>query len=161
MIPAEEGALDTYQWRLRALGSYLDSEPSYRVCLVEIPDGFLVRLQRGLYKFEVQDIRFDHDKLREQLDALFQRHKWTASAHRGGIWQAFPNGHADFFRALGYELDQESARDVLIEELDDGMLVLYSKPADGGWQRRMVNLSVADVEKILNAAFERRRAVQS
>src|SRR5690349_3979474 len=45
---------NTYQWLLRALGAYLDEEPSCRISLAEVSDGFLVRLQRALHKLDPQ-----------------------------------------------------------------------------------------------------------
>lgn len=154
--PAEVGHRDTYQWLLRALGAHLDQQPSCRISLVELPDGFLVRLQRVLHKFEPEIVRFDRDTLHEQLDQLFAQHKPAARTFHQGVWSAFPNGHADFFRALGYELDQESARNVMLDELEDGMVVTYSRPEGDGWEKRVVLLERSDIESILNAAFERR-----
>lgn len=158
--PAEMGRTDTYQWLLRGLGAYLDEQPSCRISLAEIPDGFLVRLQRALHKLEPEIVKFDHDSLREQLEQLFETKKHTGRVRHQGIWANFPNGHADFFRALGYELDQEKARNVLIDELEDGIVVTYTHPEDNGWGKRLVFLTVDDIEKILNAAFERRQRQQ-
>lgn len=154
--PAETGHWDTYQWLLRALGAHLDQEPSCRISLVEVPEGFLVRLQRVLHKFEPEIIRFEREMLHQELDHLFQQHKPASRTFHQGVWSAFPNGHADFFRALGYELDQESARNVMLDELEDGMVVTYSRPDGDGWQKRVVVLERGDIESILNAAFERR-----
>jgi hypothetical protein len=46
-------------------------------------------------------------------------------APHAGIWSSFPNGHEDFFRALGYTLDSEQAANVSIDELPDGFAVSY------------------------------------
>ncbi|HZU11662.1 MAG TPA: hypothetical protein VFB58_02395 [Chloroflexota bacterium] len=155
-IPAEQGKLHTYQWLLRALGAYLDMHPSCRISLAEVPGGFLVRLQRVLHKLEPEVYKFHHDSLKEQLDLLFEQKRASGPVHHQGVWAPFPNGHADFLRALGYELDQEGARNILIDELEDGIVVTYSKPDGPDWQKRMVFLAVSDMESILNAAFERR-----
>jgi hypothetical protein len=151
---------DTYQWLLRALGAYLDEEPSCRISLAEVSDGFLVRLQRALHKLDPQVEHFKRDTLHEQIDKLASSRKTPARARHQGVWASFPNGHQDFFRALGYELDQANARGILVDELEDGVVVTYSYPdtSQGSkWKKRMVVLGVGEIEAILNAAFERRK----
>jgi hypothetical protein len=125
-----------------------------------MPDGFLVRLQRALHKLEPQVLHFERDRLKEQLEQLGRQRKSVGRSRHQGIWSAFPNGHQDFFRALGYELDQASARNVLIDELEDGIVVTYTYPETSngsGWKKRMVVLRLHEIEAILNAAFERRQ----
>jgi hypothetical protein len=159
-MSTEVDQADTYQWLLRALGAYLDEQPSCRISLAEMPDGFMVRLQRALHKLEPQVIHLSRDTLKEQLAELKAQRKVRNRARHQGIWSSFPNGHQDFFRALGYELDQASARNVLIDELEDGIVVTYTYPDatnGNGWKKRMVVLRLDEIEAILNAAFERRR----
>ncbi|HEX6506202.1 MAG TPA: hypothetical protein VF221_01090 [Chloroflexota bacterium] len=151
---------NTYQWLLRALGAYLDEEPSCRISLAEVSDGFLVRLQRALHKLDPQVEHFKRETLKEQLEKLSTQRKPSSHARHQGVWSSFPNGHQDFFRALGYELDQASARGILIDELEDGIVVTYSYPdtSNGAkWKKRMVVLGLSEIEAILNAAFERRQ----
>lgn len=159
MPGAEAGQEQTYQWLLRSLGAYLDREPSCRISLAEVDDGFIVRLQRALHKLDPQVEHFKRATLVEQLTELMnQPHSGQRTRHQG-VWSKFPNGHQDFFRALGYELDQSSARVILIEELEDGVVVTYNYPdSENGshWKKRMVVLGVDEIEAILNAAFERR-----
>ena len=155
--PTQHDRINTYQWLLRALGTYLDEQPTCRISLAEVPGGFLVRLQHALHKLEPEVVKFDRAMLKEQLDLLFQQHKPVQRSRHQGIWADFPNGHADFFRALGYELDQAGAKNVLIDELEDGIVVTYSKDEDGSWSKKMVFLGKQDIERILNAAFDRRR----
>lgn len=153
-VPSDR--MNTYQWLLRALGAFLDRQPSCRISLAESPTGFVVRMQRALHKLEPEVHRFDREGLREQLEALYQQHRSQERIHHQGIWASFPNGHADFFRALGYELDQENARHVLIDEMEDGIAVVYATGDGNNLKRRMIFLTLEDIEKILNVAFERR-----
>lgn len=153
------GQEHTYQWLLRALGAYLDEEPSCRITLAEVPDGFLVRLQRALHTLDPQMEHFKRETLVEQLNGLVTRPRPQTRIRHQGVWSRFPNGHQDFFRALGYELDQSSARGILVEELEDGLVVTYNYPdSENGnrWKKRMVVMDVDDIEAIINAAFERR-----
>ena len=153
----ELGREDTYQWMLRAIGAFMDDEPSCRISLVEIPDGFVVRLQRHLHKLDPLVYHFDRTRLKDQLHALAQqRPKSTARPRHQGVWANFPNGHQDFFRALGYELDEASARDILVDEMEDGILVTYRPPSTIGTQKRVVELHSDEIETILNDAFARR-----
>ena len=155
---AEEGRNKSYQWMLRALGAFLDEEPSCRITLSEVPDGFLVRMQRALHKLEPSVIHFKHETLVQQLEHLMQQRPSGANrAHHQGIWSHFPNGHQDFLRALGFELDQSGAHGILIDELEDGIVVTYNVPDGGTWRNRIVVLGLPEIEEILNAAFERRK----
>jgi hypothetical protein len=160
MPGAELGRENTYQWLLRALGAYLDEQPSCRISLAEVSDGFLVRLQRSLLKLEPQVEHFKRETLVEQLEQLFtQPRRASGQIRHQGVWSAFPNGHQDFFRALGYELDEASARGILVDELEDGIVITYSYPDPqngSAWKKRMIVLGISEIEAILNAAFERR-----
>jgi hypothetical protein len=157
---AENGQEQTYQWMLRALGAFLDQEPSCRISLAEVPEGFVVRLQRGLHKLEPTVLRLSRRTLVAHLGQLKQ-HRPSAQTrpHHQGIWTHFPNGHQDFFRALGYELDQASAHGILLDELEEGLVVTYScpDPETGARRKRMVSLRLPEIEQVLNAAFERRQ----
>jgi hypothetical protein len=159
-MSVDTGQENTYQWLLRALGAYLDEEPSCRISLAEVSDGFLVRLQRALHKLDPQVEHFKRDSLQEQLTRLRTERKQGVRARHQGVWSSFPNGHQDFFRALGYELDQAQARGILIDELEDGVVVTYSYPdtsMGSKWKKRMVVLGITEIEAILNAAFDRRK----
>lgn len=164
-MSVEQAPSNTYQWMLRALGAYLDEEPSCRISLTEVPDGFLVRLQRALHRLEPQVVHFKRETLKEQLNQLTQQKKPMGSRpHHQGVWSYFPNGHQDFLRALGYELDEASAQNVFLDELEDGFVVTYTCPdtaGSSGWTKKMVVLGIEQIEAILNAAFERRKKAPS
>lgn len=157
---SEAGKEHTYQWMLRALGAFLDEQPSCRISIAEVPDGFLVRSQRTLHKLEPVVLHFRQDRLTEQLHRLMleKRHP-QPQAHHQGVWSHFPNGHQDFLRALGYELDDAGASGILVDEIEDGVVVTYSylDSTDGQWHKRIVVLGIPEIEEILNAAFERRK----
>lgn len=150
----------TYQGMLRALGAYLDQEASCRITLVEMPDGFVVRMQRHLHKVEPVAWHIRHEDLQDRLRKLMTDHsKRPHNIRHQGIWARFPNGHQDFFRALGFELDDAGARQVLIDELEDGLLVTYKyrdQASDEVWRKRTIKLGESEIEAVLNAAFERR-----
>lgn len=149
----------SYQSMLRTLGSYLDEEPNCRISIVEVPDGFLVRMQRTVYKLEPRVEHFKRDTLVQRVDQFIRTQQSTGVRQRHqGIWAQFPNGHQDFLRALGYEFDGSQARNIVVDELEDGVNLTYTQPAaEGGWDTRAVFLSIEAIETILNEAFNRRR----
>jgi len=158
-MTGEQNRMNTYQWMLRGLGSYLDQQPSCRITLTEVPDGFLVRLQRALHKLDPQILHIKREQLEEQLEQLMREHKRSDPPKHQGVWSYFPNGHQDFFRALGFELDEANAHSIFLDELEDGFVITYSCPGEsnnGAWSKKMIRLGVPEVETILNAAFDRR-----
>lgn len=160
---AEPGREQSYQWMLRALGAYLDEESSCRITLAEVEDGFIVRLQRYLHKMEPLVFRLERATLQQELERRMRdRNPTRTHARHQGVWAHFPNGHQDFFRALGYELDEAGARGILIDELEDGIVVTYRRADDGGEAEKQMTLLTEDkIEDILNTAFERRKQGQS
>jgi len=156
----EAGQETSYQWMLRALGAFLDEEPTCRITIAELSDGFLVRLQRALHRLEPQVFELTRKDLVEQLRRRAEGRKGESGpVHHQGVWAHFPNGHQDFFRALGYELDDASAHGILIEEVENGIVVTYSYPDkdSSGERKRQLFLGVQEIEQILNSAFERRQ----
>lgn len=154
--PVRHDRVETYEWLLRALGAFLDHQPTFRISVAEVQNGFLVRLQHVLGEIEPEVLRFDRDTLVAQLDQLYERHKPIPHARHQGLWASFPSGHSDFFRALGRELDSAGARDILIDELEDGVVVTYATARDGNRSKQAISLTRPDIERILNAAFGRR-----
>jgi hypothetical protein len=155
----------TYQQLFRAVGAYLDRMPSCRITLAELSDGFLIRLHHRLHASETQTMHLQRGTLGQliaHLETLAgDLARETVPAHKPqGLWAMLPNAHQDVFRALGYELDEAGARNVLIDELEEGMLLIYTYPEsheEASWSKRVVVLGLDELETILNTAFERRR----
>jgi hypothetical protein len=147
----------TYQSMLRAIGAFLDTQPSYYLAVAEVPDGFLVRTHRSAHAPVPTVLHLTRTALGEQLEQL-RASKPHQRVVQPRLWSRFPNGHQDFLRALGYELDEASARVILLEELEDGIVLTYCspQPETGVVRKRLVVLGLPEIEAILNAAFERR-----
>jgi hypothetical protein len=78
-----------------------------------------------------------------------------------GIWANFPNGHEDFFRAMGYRLDKEHGSSLSVEELPEGVAVSYMRPQlDDALQVEKAHMVLAysDIEHMLEDARRRRTA---
>jgi len=156
---AETGQNDSYQSMLRALGTLLDVEPSCRIAVTEVSDGFVVRTQRSVHTLEPRVRHFDRATLAEQLDRLSNERTRTVDRVRhAGMWSHLPGGHQEFLRSLGFELDEVLAHGIVIEELEDGIVLTYSYPDSETktWRKRMVVLGVSEIEEVLNTAFNRR-----
>lgn len=150
---------ESYELVLRALGAYLDQEQSDHITLVEVPGGFLLRKQRSLNtttETVVQHVTLE--ALRKLLEHLEHERPRSRRVRHPGLWASFPQGHQDFFRALGHELDALSARSIAIDEADDTLAVTYQRPGDNGhaYRKCITILQREQIEQIVNAAFERR-----
>jgi serine/threonine protein kinase len=150
--------LTGYEHVLRAIGTYLDQEPTDRITLMEGSDGFLLRKQRSLHTTQTVMVHFQRDQLERLVERLQRETPRRRRIRHPGLWARFPQGHQDFFRALGHELDAVAAHDVVLDEGQDSLLVTYSRPGDSRDEegRHLVILQVEDIERILNVAFERR-----
>ena len=104
-------------------------------------------------------LHFNRTTVLERFKQIRAR-KPSKRALQPGVWSGFPSGRQDFLRALGHELDQVSAQAILVEELEDGIVLTYRypEPEAGGWRKRLLVLGLPEIEAILNAAFERRKA---
>jgi hypothetical protein len=149
----------TYQELLRAVGAVLDGDNAGKITIVEAGDGFVVRRQR--FRHTVVDQAVTHltrETLGRQALKLREGRPASRVSRRPGLWSSFMHSHQDFLRSLGYELDSVSARQVVIDELYDGLLLSYLQPmAEGRTEVRSLALTKGDVELILNEAVRRRR----
>jgi len=148
----------SYESALRAIGRYLDAEPTYHSSILEVPDGFTVRSQPVRHRATGKVTHFDWRKLWD-LAVLHTaaRSFGRRKAPHAGIWSSFPNGHEDFFRALGYTLDSEGATNVSIDELPDGFAVSYVR-SDGrhAFEKCHRLYRAEEIERLLKSAVARR-----
>lgn len=158
------GSKFSYYVMLRALGAWLDEERPKRFTVLETVDGFSVVLtQNGSGKPQLTEVHFDRDTLSEREKRLREKRRILGSPFGGGnntTWSLAPSGRQDFFRALGYELDDAQASGIILDELDDQLLLTYSyvDPAQGYlWHKRLVQLGHDEIAKILDVARERRQ----
>ncbi len=148
----------SYERALRVIGRHLDAEPAYHTSVLEVPDGFTVRSQPVRHRSSGKVTHFDWRRLAD-LAVLHTaaRNFGKRRAPHAGIWASFPNGHEDFFRALGYTLDSEQAANVSIDELPDGFAVSYVR-ADGrhAFEKHHRLYRAEEIEDLLKSALARR-----
>jgi hypothetical protein len=142
------------------MGAILDESTTGSIGIIEVEDGFLVRAERSNQTIvEVAVNHLDRQALERHAGELRRTRRPPWRRHHPGIWSNFPVTHQDFFRALGYELDSVSARNVVIDEVTDGLLIWYESDAEDGSSVVMhrIALGAAEIEEILNEAVRRRR----
>jgi hypothetical protein len=157
-MASQSGQEVSYQRLLRALGGYLDQEPPGRFKVIEVLDGFTLVLERGAGKPLLQQVHFERTTLAEQAEQLV-RGRRVFSRTSNHSWPLCRAGHQDLLRALGYELDDSEAREISMDEFEDGLLVTYSylDPTQGySWRKHSVTLRGTDMDEILKAARNRK-----
>jgi hypothetical protein len=160
MVDLEPRTEIGYEKGLRVIGRYLDSEPSYHVSVLEVADGFAVRAHGTSDRAEGRSALFPWERLRDLV--IFQAAGRGVSARRrrrGEVWDKFPNGHEDFFRALGHELDVELARSLSLDEIPEGIAVSYMRPRSkggGSFEKYHTVMGHDEIVALLEAAQARR-----
>ena len=148
----------TYQNRLRVIGHHLDRGQHRDVAILEIDGGFIARATspkaRRPQALEFPDTQFV-ELMQEALDYRGHGQKYNSHA------SLLPTGYEDFFRALGFLLDNQSALGITVCELDAHLLVAGQQPsASIAGHKAMQNferyLTRDDIQKLLDDAFKRR-----
>lgn len=148
----------TYQNRLRVIGHHLDVGQCRDVAVLEIDGGFIVRASSPTHRrpqaLEFPDTEFPR-LMQEALD--YRGHGQKYNGHSRNV----PTGYEDFFRALGFLLDNQTAVGITICELDTHILVAGSQPDRSSVGHKALNhferyLTPDDVQKLLDDAFKRR-----
>jgi hypothetical protein len=164
MSEARESRLD-YESALRVIGRHLDTEPTYHLSLLEVRDGFTVRSHPSRFRSDARTSQFTWDRLNDLvIFHMAGRGCLRRRPRHSGIWANFPNGHEDFFRALGHQLDDEQGNSLSVEELPDGVGVSYMRPARGdglGNEKAHTVLAYADIEQMLEVARRRRQSPET
>ena len=148
----------TYQNRLRVIGHHLDRGLYRDAAILEIDGGFIVRATSPNHR-RPQALEFPDTQFVELMEAALndRGHGQQYNSHA----RLLPTGYEDFFRALGYLLDNQSAIGITLCELDQHLLVAGQQPtlsiaghkATSNFERY---LSPADIQKLLDDAFKRR-----
>jgi hypothetical protein len=136
-----------YEQVLRALGAYLDGQGAWRITVLETPTGCTVRYHhRGTDEMALAEFGFS-----DLPDTSTAR----GLERPGGMAARYQ----DLLRALGHELDDEGAWNILLDELADGFLLTYQYvDPRHSWQpqKRTLILGADDQGMILSQAHARR-----
>ncbi len=118
------GLEDTaYQWMLRAIVAYLDERAAGDECVMETPEGFALRFAGKEGSVPLDLVRFDYDAMIPHNKLLEWRRQEQVCSR--GLAEDQNHQYQDLFRALGWELDDSDARNALITEVKDGLLLTF------------------------------------
>jgi hypothetical protein len=150
-----------YQALLRVIGRELDHRHATGVRVMEVPSGFEVHYVTNDQSLEVGNLSYSYEDLKakargSRIQPLL-RHPMGGKRSKKG-----KPTYQDFFRALGYELEDASAYAILLDELDDGYLLTYQfYNPDSGFMlhKHRVALHADEAGEIVNVAGMRRGRV--
>ena len=156
----EPAQRDEYEPALRVIGRHLDAEPAYHISLLETVDGFTVRSHPSGHRPDGISIVYSWNRLHDLV--IYQmagRGLRRRRSRHSGMWANFPNGHEDFFRALGHELDAQQASSLAVDEVPEGVAVSYLRPREAEsllFEKVHRVMRREDIEEALYAARGRR-----
>jgi hypothetical protein len=151
----------TYQNRLRVLGRFIDEHRLHSITLIEIPGGFVLRGMRDSDPWPVL-IEFGDRKIAKVLRKALDL-RGSAPIHRE-TRDLIPTGYEDVLRALGFELDQRIAENIVIAELPSILVVSGFEPilgyGESSYQPFSDPLGPEDTIEIVRRAVARRGTYQ-
>ncbi|MGH2441696.1 MAG: hypothetical protein ACRDFX_00850 [Chloroflexota bacterium] len=155
---------DTYQWRLRALGAFLDTQNAAYFTIIETRSGFAVRYYQGMDDPVPIFVQVEEAQLRAITEALRERRREPLASSPADAVLLGPitqdGKYQDFFRAIGWELDDLVAASIVLDEQEQGVFMAYAfrDPATGqDWRKRVATLGPIEKEQIMAEALKRRR----
>lgn len=157
---------DNYQWKLRALGAFLDTQRAAHISIIETRTGYAVRYYQHSQEREPVFVLVEDLQLRAINEALRERRTPVPGQDDAALGGPLSQEgkYQDFFRALGWELDDLVAGSVLLDEQEEtGVFVTYAyrDPANPQiWRKRIANLGTIEKQQILEEARNRRRRLR-
>lgn len=139
-----------YQQVLRAVGAILDRNAARRICVMEAPEGMVMRYESQgddrLIWSEIGDDQLEAEAARLRQVPLFGVRK--------------PGPYEDLFRALGFELERDKASGILISEGTDELTISYTyldPRTSFARDKRMLTMSRGAQEELLQRARDRQK----
>jgi hypothetical protein len=147
------------------VGAYLDEYAASQISVIETAGGFALRSTLPGSGTVPTLLEFAHQDLAERNTLLARRRGRGAMAaaqlHRlRSDYLSLDAMYQDLLRALGWELDDSSAYNVLLEEVEGGFFVTYVAPnnqQDPVWTKRIARLGIPELESVLKDAHGRRQ----
>jgi hypothetical protein len=143
-----------YQEALRMIGAHLDAHRATRARVLEDESGFIVSYQGD----DNLDLTTDHFTYSDVFDFQIEG---EARRSRQVDVSEYPRTYQDFLRALGYELDQAEACEILLDELDDETTVVTYQHTDRDsvlmWKKGIVTVGPKERAALLASAHGRRQ----
>src|SRR5438270_8010644 len=140
----------SYQQLLRTLGAWLDTNNASNVNLIETSTGFTIRYGLGEETILLQRYILTHAEL-EHLEAAMKERR---AINPSGRYQ-------DFLRALGYEIDAQNGKYMVLDEVEETLFLSFCQRCEGGglnWVKRARVMNPDDRAAILRRAYARRKS---
>lgn len=151
----------TYQNRLRVMGRLIDDERLHSITLIEVAGGFVLRATREADPWPVL-IELDDRKIAKMLRRAPEL-RGTPKPYRTST-DLIPDGYENMLRALGYELDQRIAENVVVAELPSLLAVSGFEPVLGygeaSYRPFSDPLAPSDIVEMIQRAVNRRGSYQ-
>lgn len=151
----------TFQNRLRVLGRYIDDERLHSITLIEVSDGFLLRATRDTNPWPLL-VEFDDRKISKMLRRAPEL-RGAPQPYRETT-DLIPDGYENMLRALGFELDQRIAENIVITELPSFIAVSGFEPVLGYGEASFKPfsdpLTPSDIVELIRRAIDRRGSYQ-
>jgi len=149
----------SYQNALRAIGRYSDCEQHRAVSLFEVQHGFILRAFSGSDPAQVLAIEIPEDDIQDLIVKNYAERGSRGRATDAGV---LSGRYEDFFRALGFYLDNHNARSLAVTEMVDAVAVSFFELRSTNdaytWDTQSFVMERDDVNKLLADAAGRRAA---
>ncbi len=151
---------NTYQDKLRLVGSHLDQNNMKRMNILEVPGGMLVRAASA-DGFTEELLEFPDNTFESHFEAaVSQRHRERNEYLRIKT-ELIPTSYSDVLRAIGAWLDEGLARSIVISEGSRGLYVTGLMLQETSVQSRYASFdeffSPEAVDILLTEAYKRRK----
>lgn len=118
----------SYQNRLRVIGRFIDEGAMHSLTVIEVTGGFVVRASRENDPWP-QLMEFGDRQLTGMLRQAVQARGEGETPRESR--ELIPTGYEDLLRAIGYELDQRVAENIVLTELPSMIAVTGFEPVIG------------------------------
>ncbi len=146
----------TYQDALRAIGRYFDRNVYRHVLISEVEDGYVARAFPGhLANLKAEGIALPMSDVMALISS--QEQVRGVAVNDVKMPPLCPTGYEDFFRALGFDLDEARATNVCLVELSGGILVSFTvKNPKGEIERSQMFYDPPLIDETLTKGYQRR-----
>jgi len=145
-----------YQVSLRAIGRYFDRNVYRHVLVSEVEDGFMARAFPGLLgNLKAEGIALPMSDVIALINNQEQARGVAVDDVR--MPPLCPTGYEDFFRAIGWDLDQAAASNVCLVELSGGILVSFTCTGQKGEiERSQAFYDPPHIDETITRGYQRR-----
>jgi hypothetical protein len=154
----------SYTWALRSVGAYLDEHKAQKISLLEVPEGIVATYSetsengpdRAMMPFTIEEmVQYRSEMEHQRVASLTHGRDVASPPHVLGA-----AGYQDLLRALGWELDDTRAYNILVREMDDQFMLTYEylDPRDNYLPyKRLLMLGADEIGLLMTEAYERRK----